>query len=75
MDLVWETAPGLGARKDGDLEGARGGIILRTFLLQPYPLDRAEEMCCSRDHLHRRTELLIMKEDATLLCGPFKEVA
>lgn len=52
MDLIWETAPGLGARKYGDLEGARGGIILRTFLLQPYPLDRAEEMCCSRYHLH-----------------------
>jgi hypothetical protein len=34
MDLVWETAPGLGARKYGDLEGARGSIILRTFLLQ-----------------------------------------
>jgi hypothetical protein len=45
MDLVWETAPGLGARKYEDLEGARGGIILRTFLLQPYPLDRADEMC------------------------------
>jgi hypothetical protein len=52
MDLIWETTPGLGARKYGDLEGARGGIILRTFLLQPYPLDRAEEMCCSRYHLH-----------------------
>jgi hypothetical protein len=52
MDLVWEPAPGLGARKYGDLEGARGGIILRTFLLQPYPLDRREEMSCSWDHLH-----------------------
>jgi hypothetical protein len=53
MDFVWETAPGLGARKYEDLEGARGGIILRTFLLQPYPLVRAEEMCCfSKDHLH-----------------------
>jgi hypothetical protein len=40
MDLIWETAPGLGARKYGDLEGVRGGIILRTFLLQPYPLMR-----------------------------------
>jgi hypothetical protein len=36
MDLVWESAPGLGARKYGDLEGARGGIILRTFLLQAH---------------------------------------
>ena len=52
MDLIWETAPGLGARKYGDLEKTRDGIILRTFLLQPYPLDRTEEMCCSRDHLH-----------------------
>jgi hypothetical protein len=52
MDLVWETAPRLVARKYGDLEGARGSIILGTFLLQPYPLDRAEEMCCSWDHLH-----------------------
>jgi hypothetical protein len=40
MDLVWETAPRLVARKYGDLQGARGGIILRTFLLQPYPLDK-----------------------------------
>ena len=52
MDLIWETAPGLGARKYGDLQGARGGIILRTFLLQPYPLVRAEEMCCFWDHPH-----------------------
>jgi hypothetical protein len=42
MDLIWEAAPGLGARKYEDLEKTRGGIILRTFLLQPYPLDRAE---------------------------------
>jgi hypothetical protein len=42
MDLIWETAPGLGARKYGDLEKTRGGIILRTFLLQPYPLVRAD---------------------------------
>jgi hypothetical protein len=42
MDLVWETAPGLGARKYGDLEGARGDIILRTFLLQPVSLGVAE---------------------------------
>ncbi len=34
MDIIWGTAPGLGARKCGDLEGARGNIILRTFLLQ-----------------------------------------
>jgi hypothetical protein len=54
MVLVWMTAPGLGARKYGDLEGARSGIILRTFLLQPYPLDdRAGEMCCSRNHVNR----------------------
>jgi hypothetical protein len=58
MDLVWETAPGLGARKYGDLEVARGGIILRTFLLQPHPLDRAEEMSCFWDQ-HQRTKLLI----------------
>ena len=53
MDLVWEAAPGLGARKYGDLEEARGGITLRRFLSQPHPLDRAEEMCCSGAHLHR----------------------
>ena len=52
MDLVWETAPGLGARKYGDLEGARGGIILRRFLSQPHPLDRAERICSSKDHAH-----------------------
>jgi hypothetical protein len=52
MNLVWETAPGLGARKYGDLEGAQGGIILIGYLLQPYPLDRAEKMCCSQHHLH-----------------------
>ena len=67
MDLVWETAPGLGARKNGDLEGARGGIILRTFLLQPHPLDRAEEMCCSPRHLHQRTRLLIELSRAALM--------
>jgi hypothetical protein len=59
MDLIWETAPGLGARKYGDLEKTRGSIIPRTFLLQPCPLDRAEEMCCFRDHPHQRTKLLI----------------
>jgi hypothetical protein len=59
MKLIWETAPGLGARKYGDLEKTRGGIILRTFLLQPYPLIRAEEMCCFRNHPHQRTRLLI----------------
>jgi hypothetical protein len=53
MDLVWMTALGLGARKYGDLEGARRGLILRTFQLQPYPLDRAGEMCCSRNHVNR----------------------
>jgi hypothetical protein len=67
MDLVWETAPGLGARKYGDLEGARGGIILRTFLLQPHPLDRAEEMCCSPRYLHQRTKLSIGLSRASLM--------
>ena len=43
MDLIWETAPGLGARKYGDLEKTRGDIILRTFLLQPYPLIMARK--------------------------------
>jgi hypothetical protein len=62
MDLIWETAPWLGARKYGDLEKTRGGIILRRFLLQPYPLVRAERMCCSRDHLSAlRIEPLVMK--------------
>jgi hypothetical protein len=53
MDLIWETAPWLGARKYGDLEKTRGGIILRTFLLQPYPLVRAaERICFCKDHAH-----------------------
>jgi hypothetical protein len=66
MDLVWETAPGLGARKYEDLEGAQGGITLRKFLLQPFPLDRAEEMCCSR-HQHQRTKLLIELSRSALI--------
>jgi hypothetical protein len=61
MDIIWGTAPGLGARKYGDLEEARGGIILGRYLLQPYPLDRAERICSSRDHLHQLTEHLIVK--------------
>jgi hypothetical protein len=67
MDLIWETAPGLGARKYGDLEKTRGGIILRTFLLHPYPLDRAEEMWCFWDHLHQRAKLLIELRRAALM--------
>ena len=67
MDLIWETAPGLGARKYEDLEKTRGGIILRTFLLQPYPLDRAEEMCCSPRYLHQRTKLSIGLSRASLI--------
>ncbi len=59
MDLIWETAQGLGARKYGDLEGARGGIILRTFLLQRLSLGAAERICLSKDHPHQRTKLLI----------------
>jgi hypothetical protein len=67
MDLVWETAPGLEARKYGDLEGARGGIILRTFLLQRLSLDRAEEMSCSPRQLHQLTKLLIELSRAALM--------
>jgi hypothetical protein len=61
MDLVWETAPGLGARKYGDLERARGGIILRTFLLQPYPLDRGGGNVLLLGSSALRIELLTMK--------------
>ena len=67
MDLIWETAPGLGARKCGDLEKTRGGIILRTFLLQPYSLVRAEEMFCFWDHPDQRTKLLIRLSRAALM--------
>ena len=56
MDLIWETAPELGARKYEDLEKTRGGIILRTFLLQPYHLFRAEMIYSSQHHLHQRTK-------------------
>jgi hypothetical protein len=67
MNFIWETAPGLGARKYGDLEKTRGGIILRTFLLQPYPLIRASEMCCSPRHLYQRTKLFIELRRAALM--------
>ena len=58
---------GARTRMCGDLKKTRGGIIPRTFLLQPYPLVRAEEMFCFWDHPDQRSKLLIELSRVALL--------